>query len=78
VGKDVFEDSKKRNNEGELMSGRVRMVKWTREIMKNHKPRTPKQIEKMKIRENKIIESLSNYFEDDSWLYKSSLDNKDV
>ena len=46
--------------------------------MKIHKPRTPKQIEKMKIREKKIIESLSDYFEDDSWLYKSSLDNKDV
>ena len=50
MGKDVFEDSKKRNNEGELMSGRVRMGKWTREIMKNHKPRTPKQILKEKIR----------------------------
>ena len=54
MGKDVFEDSKKRNNEGELMSGRVKMVKWTREIMKNHKPRTPKQILKEKIRTDKI------------------------
>ena len=54
MGKDVFEDSKKRNNEGELMSGRVRMVKWTREIMKNHKQRTPKQILKENIRTYKI------------------------
>ena len=54
MGKDVFEDSKKRNNEGELMSGRVRMVKWTREIMKNHKPRTHKQILKEKIKIDKI------------------------
>ena len=36
------------------MSGRVRMVKWTTEIMKNHKPRTPKQILKEKIRIDKI------------------------
>ena len=54
MGKDVFEDSKKRNNEGELMNGRVRMVKWTREIMKNHKPRTLKKILKEKIRTYKI------------------------
>ena len=58
MGKDVFEDSKKRNNERELMSGRVRMVKWTREIMKNHKPRTPKQILKEKIRIDKIKKEL--------------------
>ena len=36
------------------MSGRVRMVKWTREIMKNHKPRTFKQILEEKIRIDKI------------------------
>ena len=58
MGKDVFEDSEKRNKEGELMSGRVRMVKWTREIMKNHKPRTPKQIQKEKIRIDKIMKKL--------------------
>ena len=54
MGKDVFEDSKKRNNEGNNMSRRVIMAKWKREIMKNHKPRTAKQILKEKIRTDKI------------------------
>ena len=40
MGKGIFEDSKKKNNEGELM--------------KNHKPRTSKQILKEKIRTDKI------------------------
>ena len=45
------------------MSGRIRMVKWTRELMKNYKPPTPKQLERLKIREQKthdIIKSLYN------------------
>jgi hypothetical protein len=35
VGKDVFEDSKKRNNEGELMSGDVTMfIQFSKDIKK--------------------------------------------
>jgi len=41
-----------------MISGIMRMVKWTREIMKNYKPPTPKQLEKRKIREQKIIKEL--------------------
>ena len=40
------------------MSGRMRMVKWTRELMINYKPLTPKQLEKRKIREQKIMKEL--------------------
>ena len=40
------------------MSGRLRMVKWTRELMKNYKPPTPKQSEKHKIKEQKIMKEL--------------------
>ena len=40
------------------MSGRVRMVKWTRELTKNYKPPTPKQLERLKIREQKIMKEL--------------------
>ena len=40
------------------MSGRIRMVKWTRELMKNYKPPTPKQIERLKIREHKIMKEI--------------------
>ena len=40
------------------MSGRVRMVKWTRELLKNYKPLTPKQLERLKIREQKIMKQL--------------------
>jgi len=40
------------------MSGRVRMVKWTRELMKNYNPPTPKQLEKHKIRELKLMKEL--------------------
>ena len=43
---------------GELVSGRIRMVKWTRELMKNYKPPTPKQLERLKIREQKIMKEL--------------------
>jgi hypothetical protein len=37
------------------MSGRMRMVKWKREIMKNHISRTPKKIEREKLRVQKIM-----------------------
>ena len=40
------------------MSGRVRMVKWTRELMKNYKPPTPKKLKRLKIREQKIMKEL--------------------
>ena len=40
------------------MSGRVRMVKWTRELMKNYKPLTAKQLERLKIREQKLMKEL--------------------
>ena len=40
------------------MSGRVRMVKMKRELMKNYKPPIPKQLEKLKIREQMIIKEL--------------------
>ena len=42
----------------EYLSGRVRMFKWTRELMKNYKPQTPKQLERLKIREQKIMKEL--------------------
>ena len=59
------------------MSARMRMVKWVRLYhSKNYKLPTPKQLEKRKIREQKLIESLSNDFEDDAWLYNSNLDIK--
>ena len=59
MGKDVFEDSKKRNNEGELMSGRMRLTKWIRLYQNpNYKPPTPKQLERLKIREQKIMKEL--------------------
>ena len=47
------------------MSGRVRMVKWTRELMKNYKPPTPKQLKRIKIREQKIMKKLyeSDFYE---------------
>jgi hypothetical protein len=40
------------------MSGRIRMVKWTREIIKNYKPRTTKQILKEKLRVQKIMKKI--------------------
>ena len=46
------------NYYGELVSGRIRMVKWTRELLKNYKPPTPKQLEKLKIREQKLMKEL--------------------
>jgi len=59
------------------MSGRMRMVKWVRLYhSKKYNPPTAKQLEKRKIKEQILIESLSYYFEDDAWLYKSSLDIK--
>jgi hypothetical protein len=60
------------------MSGRVRMVKWTRELMKNYKPPTPKQLERHKIREQKIMKEI---YESDlheiTWDKKCVLRNKD-
>ena len=65
MGKDVFEDSKKRNNERENMSGRIIMVKWSRQLLKNYKAPTPKQLEILKIREQKLMKELyeSNFHE---------------
>ena len=40
------------------MSGRIRIVKWTRELLKNYKTPTPKQLERLKIREQKLIKGL--------------------
>ena len=60
-----------------LMSGDMRLAKWTRLYQNpNHKPMTEKQLKKYKEKEKKLIESLSDFYEDDLWLYKSSLDNK--
>ena len=59
------------------MSGTMRLAKWTRLYQNpNHKLMTEKQLKKYKEKEKKLIESLSDFYEDDSWLYKSSLDNK--
>ena len=50
------------------MSGRVRMVKWTRELLKNDKPPTPKQLERLKIREQKIMKELyESHFHEITW-----------
>ena len=55
----------------------MRLAKWTRLYQNpNHKPMTEKQLKKYKEKEKKLIESLSDFYEDDSWLYKPSLDNK--
>ena len=59
------------------MSGRMRLVKWIRLYQNlNYKPQTDKQLKKYKEKENKLIESLSDFYEDDLWLYKSSLETK--
>ena len=36
----------------------MRMVKWTGELMKNYKLPTPKQSERLKIREQKLMKEL--------------------
>ena len=55
----------------------MRLAKWTRLYQNpNHKLMTEKQLKKQKENEKKLIESLSDFYEDDLWLYKSSLDNK--
>ena len=41
------------------MSGRMRMVKWVKLYQNpNFKPPTPKQLERLKIREQKLIKEL--------------------
>ena len=52
----LFNTTIKENN----ISGRVRMVKWTRESLKNYKRPTPKQLKKLKIIEQKIMKELYN------------------
>ena len=55
----------------------MRLVKWIRLYQNlNYKPQTDKQLKKYKEKENKLIESLSDSYEDDLWLYKSSLETK--
>ena len=50
------------------MSGRIRMVKWNRELMMNYKPPTPKQLERLKIREQKIMkEIMEDDFHEITW-----------
>ena len=50
------------------MSGRVRMVKWTKELMKNYKPSTPKQLIRLKIREQRIMKEMMEYdFHEITW-----------
>ena len=50
------------------MSGRIRMVKWTRELMKYYKPPTPKQLKRIKIREQKIKkEIMEDDFHEITW-----------
>ena len=55
----------------------MRLSKWTRLYQNpNYKPLTPKQMKKFKEKEKKLIESLNDFNENDSWLYKSSLETK--
>ena len=55
----------------------MRLVKWIRLYHNpNYKHQTDKQLKKYKEKENKLIESLSDFYEDDSWLYKTSLESK--
>ena len=59
------------------MSEDMRLAKWTRLYQNpSYKPMTEKQLKERKEKEKKLIESLSDFYEDDLWLYKSSLDNK--
>ena len=59
------------------MSGRMRLSKWTRLYQNlNYKPVTPKQMKKYKEREKKLIKVLSDFEDNDDWLFKSSLDEK--
>jgi len=59
------------------LSGRMRLSKWTRLYQNlNYKPVTPKQMKKYKEREKKLIEVLSDFEDNDDWLFKSSLDEK--
>ena len=55
------------------MSGRMRLTKWIRLYQNpNYKPLTPKQLEKLKIREQKIMKELneSDFYLD---IYEKSL-----
>jgi len=59
------------------LSGRMRLSKWTRLYQNlNYKPITPKQMKKYKEREKKLIKILSDFEDNDDWLFKSSLDEK--
>ena len=51
------------------MSGRMRMVKWVRLYQNpNYKSPTPKQLEKHKIREQKIMKELyESHFHEITW-----------
>ena len=55
----------------------MRLSKWTRLYQNlNYKPLTPKQMKKYKEREKKLIKVLSDFEDNDDWLFKSSLDEK--
>ena len=55
----------------------MKLTKWTRLYQNpNYKPLTPKQLEKYKEREKKLIEVLCDFEDNDDWLYKSSLDKQ--
>ena len=55
----------------------MRLSKWTMLYQNlNYKPVTPKQMKKYKEREKKLIKVLSDFEDNDDWLFKSSLDEK--
>ena len=59
------------------MSGTIKLTKWIRLYQNsNYKPSTPKQLEKYKEKEKKLIEVLCDFEDNDDYLYKSSLDKK--
>ena len=53
----------------EYLSGRIRLVKWIKRYQNpNYKTPTPKQLEKLKIREQKIIKKLyESHFHEITW-----------
>jgi len=55
------------------MSGRIIMVKWSRQLLKNYKAPNSKQLESLKIREQKLMKELY-----DSDFHKITWDKKCV
>ena len=53
----------------EYLSGRMRLTKWVRLYQNpNYKPATPKQLKRLKIREQKLMKELyESHFHEITW-----------